>query len=404
MMLNDKRNERKKRMKLAFLFSTPFLEFEGRFYSVNLTKEFWENRYLKYFDQVIVVGRKKHVDEDPSFNMSRSDSEKVSFVCIDDQPPIKRLLSIFETKKFIKNAISDCDAVICRNWWGTGVCRKLRKPYMIEVITNVWDSLWYHSKMGKIAAIPNYIIQRIAVWKAPFVLYVSRFFLQDDYPTRGRECGCPDVWLEPPTELVLEKRIGKINNLKDGSITLGLIGANSVGYRGHDTLLETVSKLRNSGVDCRAKFLGGGDSSRWEKYAQKLGISEYVEFDRPIPHGVGVLEWIDSIDIMVMPTKAESLGRAVIEAMSRGCPVLGTVETGIREQIGSDCLFKAGDIDTVCRMVKHMMEDKAYMKYCALENYYRSFKYANQETDKTRNAFMEEFVDYIKKVNSDRGQ
>ena len=173
-----------------------------------------------------------------------------------------------------------------------------------------------------------------------------------------------------------------------------MIGANSVGYRGHDTLLKAVAKLRKDGTNCRVRFLGGGNPSRWEKMSEDLGISDFVSFDGSLPHGVEVLNWIDDIDILVMPTRAESLGRAVIEAMSRGCPVLGTIETGIREQIGSDCLFHAGDCAAIVQKVEYMISDKSYMEYCAQENFYRSYKYSNAETDRIRNAFYKEFKDY----------
>lgn len=380
-------------MKLGFLFNTPFVEYDNKYYSVNLTREFWENRYLHFFDEIVVVGRVKHVKENPEATMARSDMENVKFCCIEEE---KGTSSYFGKKvnKFIEETIADCDAVICRNWWGTNVCRKLKKPYMIEVITNVWDSLWYHSNKGKIAAVPNYLLQRRAVRKAPFVLYVSKFFLQEKYPTRGISCGCPDVWLEKPEFEVLNRRINKIRSLGEDCVTLGMIGANSVGYRGHDTLLKAVAKLRKDGTNCRVRFLGGGNPSRWEKMSEDLGISDFVSFDGSLPHGVEVLNWIDDIDILVMPTRAESLGRAVIEAMSRGCPVLGTIETGIREQIGSDCLFHAGDCAAIVQKVEYMISDKSYMEYCAQENFYRSYKYSNAETDRIRNAFYKEFKDY----------
>ena len=41
-----------------------------------------------------------------------------------------------------------------------------------------------------------------------------------------------------------------------------------------------------------------------------------------------------------------------------------------------------------------MISDKSYMEYCAQENFYRSYKYSNAETDRIRNAFYKEFKDY----------
>ena len=63
-----------------------------------------------------------------------------------------------------------------------------------------------------------------------------------------------------------------------------------------------------------------------------------------------MFEWIDNLDILVMPTLAESLGRAVIEAMSRGCPVIGSIETALPEQIGSDCITYARNADSIAEI------------------------------------------------------
>lgn len=385
-------------MKLAFLFNTPFVEYNNKYYSINLTKEFWETRYLHFFDQIVVVGRVKHVNIDPEGSMARSDMEGVTFKCIENSGSRLDFLS-GKTNRFLEEVIKECDAVICRNWWGTSVCRKLKKPYMIEVITNVWDSLWYHSTLGKIAAVPNYLLQRMAVKKAPFVLYVSKFFLQEKYPTNGKECGCPDVWLEIPSEDVLQRRLAKIEKMKNNSVTIGLIGSNSVGYRGQDTLIRSIRILRDKGIECQALFLGSGDPVKWEKLASELSVADNVKFCGSLPHGEEVLEWIDGIDVLIMPTRAEALGRAVIEAMSRGCPVLGTFETGIREQIGSDCLFHTGDDKSIANLVEQMIANKDYMKYCARENFYRSFKYTNEQTDLVRNRFYKEFADYAAKTS-----
>lgn len=385
-------------MKLGFVFNTAFIEYQNRYYSVNLTKEVWEQRYLKYFDEIVVVAYVKHSKDDPEGKYARSDTEKVSFCCIEDNDSIKKA---FNTNSFIKKSIRECDAVICRSWWGTKACRQLNKPYMIEVITNIWDSLWYHSFKGKAVALPHFFLQRYSIKKAPFVLYVSQQFLQDKYPTNGQSCGCPDVWLEEPNEEVLEKRLTKINQAKNDSVTLGMIGSNAVGYRGHDTLLKAVKGLAQAGIDCRVKFLGGGNPEKWIKYAQQIGVEERTEFCGTLPHGEAVMEWIDNIDILVMPTRAEALGRAVIEAMSRGCPVLGTIETGIREQVGADCLFHIDDYKAIARKVIHMIQDKYYMESCAKENFYRSFKYTNRETNVVRDGFYEAFTEYAMKKKAE---
>ena len=128
----------------------------------------------------------------------------------------------------------------------------------------------------------------------------------------------------------------------DRTLTLGLIGAARVAYRGHDTLIRVMAKLRRAGYDVRVRFLG--DDKGKESHiavAEREGVAEYVSFDGYRTQE-GVFEWIDGIDILVMPTLSETLGRAVIEAMSRGCPVIGSAETALPEQIGRTVSLRRG--------------------------------------------------------------
>ena len=41
-----------------------------------------------------------------------------------------------------------------------------------------------------------------------------------------------------------------------------------------------------------------------------------------------VYAWMDDLDVFLMPSLQETLGRALVEAMSRGCPALGSREDG----------------------------------------------------------------------------
>ena len=134
--------------------------------------------------------------------------------------------------------------------------------------------------------------------------------------------------------------------------------------------------------------MGGGSKKNWIEYSRKYDVENSVIYSGTLPSGEPVLNWIDEMDILIMPTQAETLGRAIIEAMSRACPVLGSVETAIGEQIGSDCLFYAEDYIRLASLIKRMINDTDYMRYCAYENFYRSFKYSNKQTDKIRNEFF----------------
>lgn len=373
-------------MKVLFAHDHKFRKIEGDYYSIGGLSNDVLSRYVNNFGTVNVIARvipKQVTDR----NLSQITNKKVS---------------IFDSKDksySIKRLVSESDIVIARLPSALGMraiwyAEKSKKPYFIEMVGDPWTSLWYYGNLkGKIAAPIITILNKILVKRSKYVIYVSRRFLQDRYPTKGYSVGCSDAVLDMPQKEILEKRIQKIN--MDENIILGLIGSLAVDYRGHGTVIKAVSELKKRGINCKVHFLGGGSKEKWEKVANEYGVTESVEYCGTLPSGEPVLEWIDNVDILTMPTLQETLGRAIIEAMSRGCPVIGSIETAIGEQIGSDCLCKAKDYISLANMVERMIKDRDYMKYCAQENFYRSFKYTNDQTDRIRNAFFEYFLSSI---------
>lgn len=267
----------------------------------------------------------------------------------------------------------------------------LRKPFVIESGGDFKKSLWYHGGLSyKVVAYPLDLIVKIEHRFAKHIIYVSKNYLQKIYPSKARQIGCSDAIINKGAEEILEKRINRINNHK-GSFILGLIGATHAEYRGHDTLIKAAANLIRKGYDVKVKFLGGGKADgKRIIVAKKEGIEDRVEFCGRLPHDQ-VLNWIDDIDILVMPTLVESLGRAVIEAMSRGCPVIGTYETALGEQIGSDCLVHARNEKEIVSVVERIIKYKDYASYCAYENFYRSMKYDCELTYSFRKDFYDEF-------------
>lgn len=73
------------------------------------------------------------------------------------------------------------------------------------------------------------------------------------------------------------------------------------------------------------------------------GVADRVVFKGQMKHQQ-VLEWIDSLDIYIQPSMQEGLPRALIEAMSRACPAIGSSTGGIPELLPSDAILKEGTL------------------------------------------------------------
>lgn len=304
-------------------------------------------------------------------------------------------LSFSQKRKIVKRAVKHDDSVIAKMSLiqaiiGCHYALKYKKSLIIESASDAKAALWYHGGhiKYKLAALPIGWLSKHYHKKSDYIVYVSQMFLQEVYPSKAVSIGCPDTVLTEPDVTVLEKRLKKIRSGADGYV-VGLIGATQAEYRGHDVLIKAVGLLKKKGYKIKIRFLGGGtaDKKRAE-CAKKCGVENDLEFCGRLPHNK-VLEWIDELDALIMPTKVESLGRAAIEAMSRACPVIGTVETALRELLGGDCLVHATDFRALAEKIARLIEDKKFDEYCAKENFYRTFKFVSDYTMNTRKKFYD---------------
>ena len=364
-------------MKLGFVFDTKFVEFDGNFYSVNLSSKVLTDRYLNVFDELVVIGRSKKVKNNPTGKLTISNSDNIKFKCMEDASPLKRVLSFNRYSAFINEALSDCDAVICRGWRGTSICRKLGKPYLVEVVNCAWDSYWNHGFLGKLVAPIMYLLRRISTKKAPYVQYVTSQFLQKRYPTNGKSIGVSDVSLQENTgQSVLDARLNKIRNKLDGEkIIIGTAGAVDVPFKGQRFVIKAIAKLKQQGYsNFEYQIAGSGNTEKLKKLAQKLNVSDQVVFKGSIVHDE-IFNWLDTLDIYIQPSLQEGLPRAMIEAMSRGLPCYGTKTGGIPELINSSCVCSSNKFISRKLSAFLLTHTTSKAMKLAIENYNKAKNY-----------------------------
>jgi glycosyltransferase involved in cell wall biosynthesis len=114
--------------------------------------------------------------------------------------------------------------------------------------------------------------------------------------------------------------------------------------KGHDVLFKAFGLMHESGLSFRARIVGDGPlRDRLEALAGTLGIAHLVEVTGL---KADVVEDLASADIYVSPSHTEGFGRAVVEAMAAGLPVVATdipAMRGIIEDGVEGVLVPAGD-------------------------------------------------------------
>lgn len=396
-------------MKLLFVYESLriFEDNKGDYYS-GWNQEIW-NRYQSIFEDITIICRKDDKIYDSKFaknHFELFDRSKINFIEIPNMySSIKTYISIKKRLKLfniIEQEVKKSDCIIVRLPNETSVlavklAKKYKKPFLVEVVGCAWDSLWNHSYRGKITALHNFLSMKNAVKCAPYALYVTNRFLQQRYFCNGNTIGISDVTLPTLDEEIIQRRIFKVKNKKNYQpIILGTLAAINVKYKGQEYVIKAISKLQKEGYNFEYHLAGGGDNSYLKSVAKKYGVSDKVKFLGSLPHKK-VYEYLDEVDIYVQPSKLEGLPRALIEAMSRGCPSIGSYAGGIPELLNDEFLFHYGAVDELCYLLKRL--DRKTMEMEAKRSFNKAKEFDNKILNNKRKSFYNMFVEGAKESN-----
>ncbi|MDO8149372.1 glycosyltransferase [Isoptericola sp. b515] len=109
-----------------------------------------------------------------------------------------------------------------------------------------------------------------------------------------------------------------------------------VGYEGIDTILRTVARLRDAGVDAGALVVGDGVARPGLlRLAAELGIAEHTTMPGRVPRDVAHT-YLAALDVVLVPRRPDRVTRLVtplkpVEAMALGRPVVAGDLPALRE-------------------------------------------------------------------------
>jgi len=146
-------------------------------------------------------------------------------------------------------------------------------------------------------------------------------------------------------------------NFQERDFVLLLIG-NDWRVKGLDTVLRAVSILRELPI----LVIAAGDDSpgSFHELAKSLGVSERCHFE---PSREDVLDFYASADLYVSPSREDSFGLPVAEAMACGLPIITSTNAGVAELIhdGTDgfILRKSDDSQALAGIIQRLHRDEA---------------------------------------------
>lgn len=387
---------------MVFVHDARFTLKAGNVYSNGaLTASVWK-RYLRHCCRLEVIGRDMSggsFDEGWINSGNISDAPGVTFCFLPSLSGIRAMARWQgQVRRVLVDSLEQADAVIARmpselGLLAVSAARALDKPYAVEVAGCGWDALWnYGNLKGRLYAPVMLARMRRAVARAPFVLYVTQDFLQRRYPNRsGVTVGCSNVAIAAPDVRVLERRLARIS-VESKPIVLGLIGTLKTKYKGIQTVLEALARERHRLPPIQFRVLGAGDMAPWQALAERHSVVDITRFDGVLPGGEPVLSWLDGVDVYLQPSFQEGLPRALIEAMSRGCPAIGSTCAGIPELLPPDCLIRPGDVRHLGALIVAAVQDRGWQAVQARRNWSVSKAYSRDILEERRDEFLRQLA------------
>jgi glycosyltransferase involved in cell wall biosynthesis len=337
-------------MHAIFAHDHVFVRYEDRVYSPGRLPYAAWHRYLEHFATLTVVARARVANCAAEVEgMSRADGPGVQFTFYDAARGVRRVLPRRSAAhRELRELISSADAVIARipsriGATAAGLAVTAGLPNAVEVVGSAFHALWNHGSIAAKAYAPLLDAQtKYAARRASAALYVTKRYLQQRYPCSGRTASASNVVIPRPDAVLLEARRKRLQ-ARQGPLVLGFVGTLTDRHKGLDTLLQAVARREIVRSDWMLKVVGEGDQEPWRRMAQQLGLSDRVEFVGTLPGSSAVREWMQTIDLFVLPSKGgEGLPRALIEAMSCGCLAYATDVGGVSELLPASRLIGPG--------------------------------------------------------------
>lgn len=356
---------------------------------------FWQ-RYLDVFDEVRVVGRLREVPVPPAAAV-RADGLRVS---LHPMPyyvgPWQFARQYFQSRGVVRDLVGADDAAIIRapGMGGSLLVSQLRRkghPYGLEVVGDPWQVF----APGSVRTILRPVLRRKITAElkrecggACAVSYVTSANLQQRYPAAPGA----HVTSYSSIDLPSEAFVSVPRSLRPAPQIGNLIFVGSVEqlYKAPDVLIDAVGMAAAKGVKLRLTMIGEGQHiAELKQQAVKLGLANAIDFKGHVTPGKPIRDELDQGDLFVLPSRQEGLPRAMIEAMARALPCIGSDVGGIPELLNTSECVPANDAKALATKIVEVIADAARLARLSEENLQKSRQYSAEVLRPRRRALYQ---------------
>ncbi|MBQ0901394.1 glycosyltransferase [Micromonospora sp. U21] len=361
-------------------------------------------RYLTVFQRVRVVGRTLDVADVPE-GAARVDGDRVEVWPLPYYVgPRQYLLRRHLVARAVTASADAEDAVILRVPSPIGSLlaaarERARLPYALEVIGDPYDVL----APGVVRHPLRPVLRASATRRlrqqcrsAVAVAYETERHLQRRYPSLPSTptTGISSVDL-PPAAYVPRAR-GVRPLLREAKLIS--IGSLEQLYKGIDTLIEAIAQ--SSALSPRLQLVHVGVGAYrldLEQLATRLGVADRVTFTGVLPTVEAVREQLDRADLFVMPSRTEGLPRALIEAMARALPAVGSTVGGIPELLTPANLVPPNDPAALAAAITRLLADPERLASASARNLARARQFSTETLGARRLAYYDAVAEAARK-------
>lgn len=376
---------------------------EGKIYSLESSFSYsLFQRYLTYFSEVVVFARVR--DKKKGEVLIKENWVDQAAVSVYGLPYYigfnQFVIKFFSYRKAIHKglAMHEKNAVLlCRLPGRAGVIaatyfKSINRNYAVEVVGDPFEALSGGAIKHPLAFLIKYFSRnslKKVVLNAPLALYVTTSTLQKRYPCINESFGISDVVLDQ-SSFRIRPKTPWINGTE---IKLVAIGSLEQMYKAPDIAIDAVALLRSTGYNVTLTWIGDGKHKpEMIAYSAKKKVDEAVNFVGKLPSGSPIHQYLDAADIFIMPSRTEGLPRAMVEAMARSLPCIGTRITGILELLSTEFIIDINNAEQLAGKVLTFIKNQDLLHDAGMHNFNKAKEYNQARLSALREDFFKRLM------------
>lgn len=223
---------------------------------------------------------------------------------------------------------------------GTGWVRRFHRRWYYSFLTGLERRVYGDPKVG------------LACVSSRTAAQLEKYFGRHD--ARVITNGVDAAQFSPASRLARREPARELRHFRDEDFVLLLIG-NDWRNKGLPSLLEALSKLSDRPV--RLFIVGDDATADFREMAARLGVLERCVWERSC---ADILDAYAAADVYVSPSREDSFGMPVAEAMACGLPAIASAFAGIsslvHDGIDGFVLRDPRDAESLAKLIRMLCE------------------------------------------------